>query len=1160
VTSLTIVLSGSDEVSEWVRGAYDRAVALGLCTPVLWVEGGTIDDPLGRWVDGSSTLVTEELDPFSVRGGAGERRVDAPPEVRVLREAGRQVWERVRLIRFVPAGSTPSVLDPVGLYVRLLEVRPPGEGDRPGDFITTVNLLVPTEDYYDGATVAVGATMPAPWHNLVASPEDRIAGAPAVPIELDDRYVAHAMAALASVGTWTAMTSSPFDDAETEVGGEDVVQLIRTRSRTVAAPSAADRVAGRALRYLPPDRLPFTGEQIHPVSDGPAALANHAAKQLLAYCEGDLLFREPTHLRGGRPMYIGLLGLLRYLWDWMRRAIRRELVDLAMNTTDRVREAVDKKVQNALLGGDDSILRLKVFAGNQEGTDVPEDHDPLSENLNDVFGADLPTQWDYSSPAHVWEALRSVGFALIDGGQTVVELQPEFRGGKLPAVIRDPHHVVGGAVVPTEFRARWPIIADLIGFPKHAVPSWDLRWIRGCIEQIEDIIRPPKDAEPVELEDEIPTEARDYLRSLEELGEQSFLGRVSKLMLDEVGKSRDRFRWCLAKAAEAHALAMGFKSGKRKRRLIWACVGTVLVVAAIVAFALFGPLAGAAVTALIVVAVGGGIVRLFLKIVGYFRDKFIVEHHLDKDETDYSYANRVRLDILRSMKQLSASYTVFRDWGEIIASEVRGPFGPPVQTPPRLWSPQVPDLRSHQIGQGEFGRDAFVGISEQMARREFQAGWLGRAYEAAAEESARRFRRRTGVEGEDAADPDRDGLHASGTGDPIRDLSPRLFLRREMFEDDADSIRFRCRVGAYERVISELAEIDPDRYLTHVQGVDIPEGDHAISTWLLRIQAAQPDEFLLSVWSGPDRKPVAGSILWLPPALAPTVTEALTAFRDPRFLVYQSLVVEWSEPFLASRLKVLAPGPAAVVETSTVAPKRWHRPEQVPRLDDLEIQRRRARSLEAGGPLAPNALIEPAAAVIEPTESASFRFLDLVDGEPLRFKPGSTLPFVVRDIGAPEDGLAVVRACLQRVADATGYRFRFQGIVSDFPGWEYGSAPKGDEVYPLWIGWVFDDEEPAFASNEAVGMGGPRSLRPHMGSPYLHTGLATVRAEFDLKPGFGAGTVGKVLLHELGHLMNLGHVDDPAQIMCQGGNPQTPQGYGDGDLYGLWTVGASGPS
>jgi hypothetical protein len=55
-----------------------------------------------------------------------------------------------------------------------------------------------------------------------------------------------------------------------------------------------------------------------------------------------------------------------------------------------------------------------------------------------------------------------------------------------------------------------------------------------------------------------------------------------------------------------------------------------------------------------------------------------------------------------------------------------------------------------------------------------------------------------------------------------------------------------------------------------------------------------------------------------------------------------------------------------------------------------------------------------------------------------------------------------------------------------------------------------------------------------------------------LKPGFGAGeTRGNLLLHELGHVAGLAHVNNPSLQMNLNWDRRTPNGYGGGDLAGL---------
>ncbi len=53
----------------------------------------------------------------------------------------------------------------------------------------------------------------------------------------------------------------------------------------------------------------------------------------------------------------------------------------------------------------------------------------------------------------------------------------------------------------------------------------------------------------------------------------------------------------------------------------------------------------------------------------------------------------------------------------------------------------------------------------------------------------------------------------------------------------------------------------------------------------------------------------------------------------------------------------------------------------------------------------------------------------------------------------------------------------------------------------------------------------------------------------------GRDQVLSVLLHELGHVIGLGHVEDPAELMHPEGQPGAA-GYGPGDRAGLARLGA----
>ena len=69
-------------------------------------------------------------------------------------------------------------------------------------------------------------------------------------------------------------------------------------------------------------------------------------------------------------------------------------------------------------------------------------------------------------------------------------------------------------------------------------------------------------------------------------------------------------------------------------------------------------------------------------------------------------------------------------------------------------------------------------------------------------------------------------------------------------------------------------------------------------------------------------------------------------------------------------------------------------------------------------------------------------------------------------------------------------------------------------------------------------------------------GLDTPDLLAHLKPGFGAGlSRGNLLLHELGHVVGLGHVSNAHLLMNPTMTSYTPNGYAAGDATGLAMVG-----
>jgi hypothetical protein len=198
--------------------------------------------------------------------------------------------------------------------------------------------------------------------------------------------------------------------------------------------------------------------------------------------------------------------------------------------------------------------------------------------------------------------------------------------------------------------------------------------------------------------------------------------------------------------------------------------------------------------------------------------------------------------------------------------------------------------------------------------------------------------------------------------------------------------------------------------------------------------------------------------------------------------------------------------------------------------------------------VADNALAQP----------QGFRFLGLSPGTdmPVRYDPCSTLRYVINPRLAPRRGVDNIHAAVGRSSDATGIEFEFEGFTDEVPGRNrqlYMPERYGERWPPLLIGWRPHD--PAVFSEHDTGIGGSAYVANDDGRLVYVTGSIALDASERLDSGFGAGRAwGKVILHELGHVLGLDHVTDPAEVM-NGSLVTSPATWGAGDLAGLRRLG-----
>lgn len=178
---------------------------------------------------------------------------------------------------------------------------------------------------------------------------------------------------------------------------------------------------------------------------------------------------------------------------------------------------------------------------------------------------------------------------------------------------------------------------------------------------------------------------------------------------------------------------------------------------------------------------------------------------------------------------------------------------------------------------------------------------------------------------------------------------------------------------------------------------------------------------------------------------------------------------------------------------------------------------------------------------------------------PVAFDPCAAVHYVVRPHADGTDGLDIVREAVAKVAEATGLEFVEEGLTDEKVN--FGRAPRqlaryGPGNAPVLIAWSDPTETPRLAG-DTVGLGGGTMQQGALGRLTYMTGaialdtpsLAAIGAEQG-----GRERVVAVVMHELGHVMGLGHVRRDGEIMGEAGGAD----FGPGDRAGLAALGSAG--
>jgi hypothetical protein len=190
-----------------------------------------------------------------------------------------------------------------------------------------------------------------------------------------------------------------------------------------------------------------------------------------------------------------------------------------------------------------------------------------------------------------------------------------------------------------------------------------------------------------------------------------------------------------------------------------------------------------------------------------------------------------------------------------------------------------------------------------------------------------------------------------------------------------------------------------------------------------------------------------------------------------------------------------------------------------------------------------------------------YAFVDTQAGSSaaVAYDPCRPVRYVVRTAHSPRQASRLIADAMATLSSATGLRFVAAGRTDEIPTGDrapFQPSRYGDRWAPVLIGWATAQENPTLADG-VIGVAGSTPDGVPGGPTIFVTGDAAFSAEWfqqQLRTAKGYTEAEAVVLHELGHVLGLGHVPDRSQIMFEMERPQVTK-YGVGDLAGLARLG-----
>lgn len=193
------------------------------------------------------------------------------------------------------------------------------------------------------------------------------------------------------------------------------------------------------------------------------------------------------------------------------------------------------------------------------------------------------------------------------------------------------------------------------------------------------------------------------------------------------------------------------------------------------------------------------------------------------------------------------------------------------------------------------------------------------------------------------------------------------------------------------------------------------------------------------------------------------------------------------------------------------------------------------------------------AAPIAPVGSGGFTFMADNHRGPAAYDPCRPLHLVVNHELAPPGADDLLEAAIAQLAPVTGLQLVVDGTTDETAAENRPSVDReryGNRWAPVLVAWTDERRDPRLG--EAVGIGGSQVLPDSTGRYWNITGMVHLNGPVIgemLATAEGEQQAVAVVVHELVHVLGLGHADIDGQVMTVNGTGQTI--LGDGDLRGL---------